>query len=63
MVRLLTMQQTSKRLGVSTKTLRRWDASGKFPAIRTPTGYRRYRESDVNRFAGILEEITRRNAK
>ncbi|MGD1914198.1 MAG: MerR family transcriptional regulator [Rivularia sp. (in: cyanobacteria)] len=57
------MQQTSKRLGVSTKTRQWWDASGKFPAIRTPTGYRRYRESDVNRFAGILEEITRRNAK
>lgn len=34
-------------LGVSTDTLRRWDRDGRLRAVRTPTGQRRFRRSDV----------------
>ena len=61
MTRLITLQQASKKLGVTSKTLRRWDKSGKLPALRTPTGYRMYRESDINHLAGIAAEIKRDN--
>ncbi|MDJ0735497.1 MAG: IS607 family transposase [Nostocaceae cyanobacterium] len=61
MTRLITLQQASKKLGVTSKTLRRWDNSGKLPALRSPTGYRMYKESDINRLAGIVEEIKRDN--
>jgi predicted site-specific integrase-resolvase len=45
--------QFAERLGVSTKTLRRWDASGKLVAKRRPSGHRYYDESDVHSYFGI----------
>lgn len=39
-------------LGVSYNTLRRWDAAGKLPAGRTPTGHRRWLLSDVRKAMG-----------
>ncbi len=30
----------AKRVGVSVKTLHRWDETGKLPAKRTPSGHR-----------------------
>lgn len=46
--KLLTISQTSKALGVSIQTLRRWDNSGKFPSIRKKkTGNRYYAKNDV----------------
>lgn len=51
--RLLNVAEASKRLGVSILTLRRWDASGKLRALRTPGGHRRYRESDILTRQGI----------
>jgi len=48
---LLTIGQTSKLLGVSIDTLRRWDKSGKFSSVRISTGGNRYyRKSDVDLF-------------
>lgn len=46
-------------LGVSETTLRRWDASGKLKAERTPAGHRRYRMSEVSSFnpLGIKPEM------
>ncbi|MCP4117748.1 MAG: MerR family transcriptional regulator, partial [Desulfobacteraceae bacterium] len=38
--------------GVSTKTLQRWDASGKLKAKRRPSGHRYYDESDVRKIFG-----------
>ena len=37
----------AKRIGVSVKTLHRWDETGKLPAKRTPSGHRYYLESDL----------------
>lgn len=37
----------AKRMGVSVKTLHRWDETGKLPAKRTPSGHRYYLESDL----------------
>ena len=48
MEKLLTLEETSKILGVSKITLRRWDNSGKFKALRTIGGARRYSEEDIN---------------
>src|SRR5512138_828899 len=44
----LTIQQASKYLGVSTQTLRRWDAAGKLRSVRHPgNAYRYYKRSDL----------------
>lgn len=45
---LLTVAEAAELLGVSQPTLRRWDASGRFPARRHPiNGYRMYLKADV----------------
>jgi len=49
MEKLITLQQASEILGVSKITLRRWDNSGKFKALRTIGGVRRYSEDDINK--------------
>ena len=41
------IRTVSNMLGVSYNTLRRWDAAGKLPAERTPTGHRRWLLSAV----------------
>lgn len=38
----LSIGAAARYIGVSTETLRRWDASGKLVAYRTPTDRRRY---------------------
>jgi excisionase family DNA binding protein len=45
---LLTIKDSSKLLGVSTKTLRRWEKSGKIKAVRTVGGHRRFWLEDLN---------------
>ncbi len=47
-------------LGVSTKTLQRWDVAGKIKMIRTPGGRRRVPASEVERLMG---EISSQNEK
>lgn len=46
---LLPPRKASAILGVHISTLKRWDASGKIPTIRTPGGQRLY---DVSKFIG-----------
>ncbi|MCP4383320.1 MAG: IS607 family transposase [Hyphomicrobiales bacterium] len=46
------LSQFAARIGVSTKTLQRWDASGKLKAKRRPSGHRYYDESDVRKIFG-----------
>ena len=43
----------AKIIGKTTKTLRRWDASGKLPAKRGPTNQRYYDEEDVKKALGL----------
>ena len=59
MEKLITLQEASEILGVSKITLRRWDNSGKFKALRTIGGARRYSEGDIN---NLLNEM-RKNEK
>ncbi len=49
--KLLTIGQTSKMIGVSIQTLRRWDDSGKLPSARKKaTGHRYYKKDDVENY-------------
>jgi len=45
----LTLKQASKMLGVSTKTLQRWDNAGKIKTFRTEGNHRRIYESEILR--------------
>lgn len=48
---LISISETSKRLGVSIDTLRRWDVAGRLPSIRSgPRGHRFYRQADISLF-------------
>jgi len=47
-------------LGISVKTLRRWEEAGKIAAIRTAGGHRRYPVNELQRFQG-KEVVSRRN--
>lgn len=52
---LLTIAEAASYLGVSAKTLRRWDASGVLIPIRHPaTRYRLYKKSQLGNFAKSL---------
>ena len=51
-MRLLTIDETKKMLNVDKRTLQRWDSKGKFKALRTVGGHRRYREDDVEAMMG-----------
>ncbi len=46
------MNEAAKILGVTVKTLQRWDHSGKVTFVRTPKGQRRLPESEINRLIG-----------
>ncbi|AOC52767.1 hypothetical protein NIES3806_20970 [Microcystis aeruginosa NIES-3806] len=47
MSNLITIREASDLLGVSVKTLRRWEQQGKISSIRTPGGHRRFRRQDL----------------
>ena len=50
----LNVTQAAKRLGVTSKTLQRWDREGRLkPDSRSATNRRLYSESQIARFAGI----------
>jgi putative resolvase len=51
----LSISEAAKLKGVSTQTLRRWEASGKLIPERTPTGHRRY---DLSQLMGIKQELS-----
>lgn len=45
--RLIPIGEAAKMLGVSLRTLRRWDADGYLVAVRPRGGQRRYRLADI----------------
>jgi putative resolvase len=47
MNKLITIREASDLLGVSIKTLRRWEQQGKIASIRTVGGHRRFRRGDI----------------
>ena len=54
------VNEMAQKLGVSIKTLQRWDNSGKFKAKRTPSGHRYYTEDQYLSYMGIELDKTRR---
>jgi putative resolvase len=56
MDRLYTMKEASKLLGVTVRTIQRWDKQGKIKCVRTVGGKRRVPESEIKRILGIHEE-------
>lgn len=44
---MLKPHEFAKRLGLSVKTLQRWDTAGKLPAKRTLSGHRYYTEDNL----------------
>ena len=56
MKRLYTMKEASKLLGVTIRTIQRWDKEGKIRCVRTVGGKRRVPESEIKRILGIHEE-------
>ena len=55
-MRLYTPREASKLLGVSVKTIGRWDKQGKIKCVRTIGGKHRVPESEINRLLGIYNE-------
>ncbi len=56
--KLLKISEAAEILGVSIDTLRRWDESGKLPAIRKEdSAHRYYREKDIEIFASDLFKL------
>lgn len=47
MSNLLTVSQAAELLGVSTKTIRRWETEGRIKSIRTEGGHRRFTVTDL----------------
>ena len=48
MAKLITTNQAAEYLGVTPKTLRRWESEGKIKAIRTLGGHRRFYKQDLD---------------
>lgn len=46
---LLTSGEVAARFRVGPSTVRRWADTGLIPSLRTPSGQRRYRASDIER--------------
>jgi putative resolvase len=56
MEKLYTLKEAKKLLGVTTKTIQRWDKEGKIRVVRTVGGRRRIPESEIKRILGLKEE-------
>lgn len=55
-IKLITIKQAARILGVTPLTLRNWDNSGKFPASRHPmNNYRIYKLADIEKLVMEIE--------
>jgi putative resolvase len=54
--KLYTLKEAKKLLGVTTRTIQRWDKDGKMRVVRTLGGRRRIPESEIKRILGLSEE-------
>ena len=58
----LTTNEAARLIGVSPKTLRRWDNAGKLKAVRHPINrYRLYKESELIRMAAVSRNLVLNN--
>jgi len=53
---LLNTNEAARRLGVSAEYVRQLERTGKLPAERTTSGYRIFREADVEKLATEREQ-------
>ncbi|TFG26403.1 IS607 family transposase [Candidatus Thorarchaeota archaeon] len=61
---MFSVSQAARRLGVCTKTVRRWDTRGFIQCVRTPGNHRRIPLSEVNRILGVFHrEVLEHPAK
>jgi putative resolvase len=56
MEKLYTLKEAKKLLGVTTRTIQRWDKEGKIRVVRTVGGRRRIPEGEIKRILGLKEE-------
>ena len=56
------IHEMAEKLGVSIKTLQRWDNTGKLPARRTPSNQRYYTEDQYLDYIGLSVEKPHRKA-
>ncbi len=49
MTKLMQVREAARALGVSENTIRRWERRGLIPAVRLPSGVRRFRPADIER--------------
>lgn len=54
------IHEVAKKLGVTVKTLQRWDNSGVFKARRTPTNHRYYTDEDILKYQGLSSDKPKR---
>ena len=47
MAELMQVREAARALGVSENTIRRWEERGLIPAVRLPSGVRRFRPEDI----------------
>ena len=55
MSKIYRVREFGERVGLAPITLRRWDASGRLPAKRLPSGHRYYDDSDVRTVLGVRD--------
>lgn len=60
--KLLSIGYVAKQLGVSLKTIRRWEKEGLIYGIRTPKGHRRFPENELERLRGKIPASFKRCA-
>lgn len=54
---MMSTGQAARNLGVSINTMREWALKGYIPiAMKTPTGYLKFREEDVEELRRMCEE-------
>ena len=57
--RMLNIADAASILGVHKNTLRAWADKGLVPHVKLPSGYRRFRQSEMRRIARGMEQGTR----
>jgi excisionase family DNA binding protein len=57
MDKMINISEAGRLLGVTPRTLKRWDIEGRLKVYRTLGNHRRYRLSDVEAFLGMIEVL------
>ena len=61
MIKLIPIKKAAEQLHSSQNSLRKWEKQGKIKAVYTAGGHRRYRQEDIDAFAGEPKELKSEN--